>query len=179
MDRVEAENRRAKNESRKDVMRSRNEKLEDNLETRREVIEDAAGKVAQSTQKREKNVKRTLENVRICEEAAARCTKVIKRRLLKKHARKARAEHLVNCSSAPGRRKKQRKPLSELHVNGNLTEDTEEWQKELQRHCEEVYTDQAETREVQEKRIECSKQKGDRQCADDGTREEINVDLVL
>ena len=33
-------------------------------------------------------------------------------------------------------------------------EDREEWQKELQRHCEEVYTDHDETREVQEKRNE-------------------------
>ena len=35
-----------------------------------------------------------------------------------------------------------RKPLSELYVNGHFTEDKEEWQKELQRHCEGVHTDQ-------------------------------------
>ena len=33
------------------------------------------------------------------------------------------------------------KPLTELYVKGHFTEDREEWQKELQRHCEEVYTD--------------------------------------
>ena len=43
------------------------------------------------------------------------------------------------------------KPFSDLYVNGQFTEDREEWLKELQRHCEEVYTDQDETREVQEK----------------------------
>ena len=68
-------------------------------------------------------------------------------RVLKKQARKARAEHLGKCSLAPGKRKVRRKPLSELFVKGNFTEDREEWQRELQRHCEEVYTDQEETRE--------------------------------
>ena len=31
--------------------------------------------------------------------------------------------------------------LTELYVKGNFTENREEWQKELQLHCEEVYTD--------------------------------------
>ena len=47
---------------------------------------------------RDKALKQTPDNVRIREEAAARCTKVIKRRVLKKQARKARADHLVVCS---------------------------------------------------------------------------------
>ena len=66
--------------------------------------------------------------MRIREEAAARCTKVIKRRVLKKQARKARAEHMVKSSLAPGRRQVQRKPLSELYDNGKFTEHGEEWQ---------------------------------------------------
>ena len=37
------------------------------------------------------------------------------------------------------------KPLSNLYVDGKFTEDREEWQKELQRHCEEVYIDHDET----------------------------------
>ena len=43
--------------------------------------------------------------------------------------------------------------MSELYVNGKFTEDREEGQKALQRHCEEVYPDHDETREAQEKRI--------------------------
>ena len=38
----------------------------------------------------------------------------------------------------------------------NCTEDREEWRRELQRHCEEVYTDQEETREVQGKELSTS-----------------------
>ena len=49
----------------------------------------------------------------------------------------------------------------------------------LQRHCEEVYTDQKETREVQDKRIEYFRKKGDQRFTVDGRRAEITVDLVL
>ena len=79
--------------------------------------------------------------------------------MLKKQARKARAKHLVKCCLTPGKRKVRRKPLSEKYISGNFTEDREEWQKELLRHFEEVYTDLEETREVQENRIEYFKWK--------------------
>ena len=46
--------------------------------------------------------------------------------------------------------KTKRKPLTELYVKGHFTEGREEWQQELQRHCDEVYTDQEETNEIQE-----------------------------
>ena len=39
--------------------------------------------------------------------------------------------------------------LSELFVNGEFTEDSEEWQKELQRHCEGACSDLDESRELQ------------------------------
>ena len=97
----------------------------------------------------------------------------------KKQAKKARAEQVVKCSLAPGKRKVRRKPLSELHVSGNFTGDSEEWQRELQRHCEEVDTDQEETREAQEKRIEYFRKAGDQHFTDDGRGAEITVDLVL
>ena len=45
-------------------------------------------------------------------------------------------------------------------MKGTFTEDREEWQKELQKHCEEASTDQEETQEVQEDRIEHIKKKG-------------------
>ena len=93
---------------------------------------------------------------------------MIKWRVLKKQARarKAKAEHLVKCSLAPGKGNVRRKPLSELKVNGNFTEDREEWQTELQRHCEEVSTDQEETREVQDNKIDYIKKKRWTSCRD-------------
>ena len=128
---------------------------------------------------RENIIQSTPENVRFREEAAARCTKKIWRRVLKKQARKARAEHLVRGCLEPGKKKVRRKPLTELYVKGSFTEDREEWQKELQRHCEEVHTDQEETREVQENRIESFKKRGDQQFTLDGRNAEITVDLVF
>ena len=71
------------------------------------------------------------ENVGLREEAAARCTAKIKRRMLKKQAWKARAEHQVKYCLEPRKKKAKRKPLSELYVKGHFTEDREEWQKEL------------------------------------------------
>ena len=95
MDRTEAQNDEAKIELQKAVMRRKDENQEENLETIQRSIEEAAGKVAYSAKNdRDKALKQTPENVtkkkkgknnvRILEEAAARCTKVIKRRVLKK-----------------------------------------------------------------------------------------------
>ena len=119
------------------------------------------------------------ENVGLREEAAARCTAKIKRKVLKKQARKARAEHQVKCFLEQGKKKAKRKPLTELCVKGHVTEDREEWQKELQRHCEEVYTEQEETKEAQESRIEYFKKTGNQQFTEEGRNTEITVDLVL
>ena len=74
---------------------------------------------------RENKFYRTPDDVKMCEEVAARCTKVIKRRVLKKQARNARAQHLVKCCLALGKKKASRKLLAELHVDGHFTEDGE------------------------------------------------------
>ena len=79
----------------------------------------------------------------------------MERRVLRKQERRARADHEVKCSMEPGRKKKsKRTPLFELFVDGNSTADREDWQRELKRHCEGVCTDQEETEEVQQGRIE-------------------------
>ena len=76
----------------------------------------------------------------------------------------------------PGTRKEE----EELYVKEPFTEDRDEWQKELQRHCEEVYIDQEETKEAQESRIEYFKIKGNHLFTVDWRSTEITVvDLVL
>ena len=62
-----------------------------------------------TTNDRDKAAKQTPENARIHEEAAARGTKVIKRRVLKKQARKARAEHLVKVQFGTRKEKTSKK----------------------------------------------------------------------
>ena len=81
------------------------------------------------------------ETVRLRGEAAARCTAKIKRRTLRKQARKARAEHLVK-EKAADRIVRQR---AFYRRQGGMAKE------EHQRHCDEVYTDVEETGEVQEK----------------------------
>ena len=105
---------------------------EDDLVAIQRTVETAAGKVAHHESRKRKIVMSTPETVRLREEAAARCTAKIKRGVLKKQARKARAEHHVRCCLEPGQTKANRKPLTELCVTGQFTEDG--WQKELQRH---------------------------------------------
>ena len=79
--------------------------------------------------------------------------------MLKKQARKARAEHVTRCCLALGKKKAPRKPLTELYVDGQCTEDREKWQNELQRHCEEVYTDQEGPKEEQQKNRICEEER--------------------
>ena len=95
-----------------------------------------------------------------------------------KEAMRARVEHLVKCSLEPGKKKSKNKPLTELYIKCHFTEDREEWQKELQRHCEEVYTDLEETKESLQERIEYFRKKGNQQFTE-GRNAEIAVDLVL
>ena len=100
---------------------------------------------------REKHLQRTLDDVRTREEAVARCTEGYQQKSAqkkKKQARKARAQRLVKCCLAFGKKKASRKLLTEFYVDGHFTEDREEWQKEARRHCEDIYTDHGERQET-------------------------------
>ena len=100
MDGVEAENRRAINK-RSD---EKGGDKEEHHSTDQKNIESAAKKIQHLTNaQKEKEMMRTPENMRLREEAAARCTAKIKRRVLRRQTRKARAEHLVRCSLEPGK----------------------------------------------------------------------------
>ena len=73
----------------------------------------------------------------------------------------------------------QRRPLTELYVKGCFAEDRSIWEKELQRHCDEVYVDVVETTEEQEKSILKYKEDGDRHFTEEGRVAGITVELVL
>ena len=123
-------------------MNRKGEDQKEDLETIQKSILEAATKVAHTTKSdREKEVRRTPEKVKEREGAAARCTQAIKKKVLRNQAMKARADHAVKEIL-------KRKPLTELYVNGKFMEDRKEWKKELQRHCDEVFVDLDETREV-------------------------------
>ena len=91
---------------------------------------------------REKIIKQIPEDVKNREAACCEMQKSDgERQVLKKQARRARTNHLVKSSMEPGERKTRRKPVLELFVDGAYTENTEDWQKEPQKHCESVYVD--------------------------------------
>ena len=81
MDGMDAKNDEAKIEFWKAAMNEQGEGQEGNLETKQNLVEETAGEVAHTTNfDRDKAVKQTPKNVRIREEAAAMCTKVMKRK---------------------------------------------------------------------------------------------------
>ena len=72
----------------KAVMDKKCEGQEEDLETIQKISEEAAGRVAHTMRSDgDKAVKRTSESVRILEDAAARCTKVVIRKVLKKQGK--------------------------------------------------------------------------------------------
>ena len=87
-------------------MKKNNGSMEEDLATIQKNIENAAKKVVHRTKaQREKEIMSIPENVRLREEAAPGVQQKIKRRVLRRQARKARAEHLVKCSLEPGKNK--------------------------------------------------------------------------
>ena len=63
--------------------------------------------------------------------------------------------------------------------HGKFTEDREDWNQELHRHREGVYTDPEETKKVQEGRLEHVKKKRDQRFTDEERKVEITINLVL
>ena len=115
---------------------------------------------------------RTPENVKLREEATARCTAKIKRRVLRRLVRKARAEHLVRCSLVPVKKKAKRKPLTELpktDQNGKRSF------KDTVKRCTPTWKKPKKNRKTESNLWK----KGNQQFTEDGRNAEITVDLVL
>ena len=72
---------------------------EEDLSTAQKNLENAEKKILhRMNAQKEEEMMRTPENVRLREGAAVRCSAKIKRRVLRRQARKARVEHLTRCS---------------------------------------------------------------------------------
>ena len=67
----------------------------------------------------------------------------------------------------------ERKPCTELCVNGSFTEDRGGWEKELLRHCAGVFCGSRRDRRGAGKRIMKEKSEGDRHFTEDGMVAEI------
>ena len=85
-----------------------------------------------------KAVMKTPEDV-VVRRTAARRSRRNEREVLVKQTRKIRAEQVVKCTLMSGKRTPKTKPLTELFVSHRFTKDRGAWEKEVQRHCAEVY----------------------------------------
>ena len=124
------------------------------------------------TPKNQRDKKQTPENVRNTRRSGCKVHESDQKRVKNKQGKQ---ELIVWWNVAEENEKK-------AFVGGvcwQFTEERDERQKELQRHCWEVCTDQDVTRDVQKKRIKHFKKRGDQHFTDDGRRAEITVDLVL
>ena len=91
-----------RNELKKKVVRPEEDVRKDCLETVQRNIEDAA--IATKLE-RDKDARRVPSKFVAEEGAAAKSSRAVERRVLRRQARQARAEHLAKCSLAPGKRK--------------------------------------------------------------------------
>ena len=91
-------------------------KKKSSLEKSQKEIEDAAKEIAHKTKlERDQDARRVPTKIVALEEAAAGSSRSVERRVLRKQARRARAEYLVKCSSL---RKFARQLLKEPYIDG-------------------------------------------------------------
>ena len=115
------------------------------------------------------------EEIRQMSSDAARSRDPVRRRHLRKIARKARREFEVGRAVLPRGKVINRPVVTKLWVDGRASEDRDDWTEEVRAQCERCYDDKAETPEVQAERIRRQKISGDRPVALQGRRVTVTV----
>ena len=110
---------------------------------------------------------------------AAQCRDPVRRKVLRKKARKACREFDARVGALPIGKVIKKLVVTKLSVNGRATEDRKEWNEEVRLHCEKCYDDKSETPEVQAERIREKRCRGDSVVAIQGRRVQITVNRVL
>ena len=72
-----------------------------------------------------------------------------------------------------------RQPLKKLHINGEFSENREDWRKELERHCGEVYVVGGDDRGAEAEDRMVHREKKVEHFTEQGRVAEISVDLEL
>ena len=93
------------------------------------------------------------EEVRQMASDAAKSRDPVRRRYLRKIARKAQREFEAEKTVLPRGKVIHRPVVTKLWVNGRASEDRDEWTEEVRAHCERCYDDNEETPEVHSERI--------------------------
>ena len=119
------------------------------------------------------------DEIREMSALAAQCRDPVRRKILRKKARKARREFDAGVSALPRGKIVKRPVVTKLWINGRASEDRDEWNEEVKLHCEKCYDDKSETPEVQAERISEQRCRGDSVVAFQGRRVQITVNRVL
>ena len=132
-----------------------------------------------TTSSRNRNLFCVLEEIRKMASDAAKSRDPVKRRHLRKIARKARREFEAGKAVLPRGKVMNRPVVTKLWVNRRASKDRGEWTEEVKAHCERCCDDKEETPEVQAERIRRQTISGDRRVALQERRVTITVDKVL
>ena len=142
--------------------------------------EETAAQVKATTTASRNNKKYKLpDEIRKMSALAAQCRDPVRKKVLRKLAHKARREFDARVGALPRGKIVTKPVVTKLWVNGRATEDREEWNEEVQLHCEKCYGDKSETPEVQAERIREQMSRGDSVVAIQGPRVQITVSRVL
>ena len=119
-----------------------------------ERLEDAAAAVkATTTAMRKQNKFTVRDEIGEMAAEAAKFTNPMRRKSLRKAARKARREFDAGRAVLPGGKVVRRPVVTKLWINGRASEDRDEWTEEVRAHCEKCFDDKTEMSEVQAERI--------------------------
>ena len=109
----------------------------DGLVALQERLEDAASAVkATTTASRNRNQFSVPDEIREMAADAASCRDPVRRKLLRKRARKARREFEAGRAVFPRSKVIHRPVVTKLWINGRASEDRDEWTEEVRAHCE-------------------------------------------
>ena len=113
----------------------------DGLVALQERLEEAAAAVkATTTAVRNRNKFTVPDEIREMAAEAATCRDLVRRKLLRKRAHKARREFKAGRAVLPGGKVIHRPVVTKLKINGRASEDGDEWTEGVRAHCEKVTT---------------------------------------
>ena len=80
--------------------------------------------------------KRRADDLRVVVATAAECRDPVSRRVPRKRVRNMRRKFDARVGALVKRKMVHRPPIKKLWINGNVSEDREEWMEEVSAHCE-------------------------------------------
>ena len=153
---------------------------EDGLEALQSRLEVSVAQTKATTTASRNNQKFMVpDEIREMSALAAQCRDPVRRKVLRKKARKARREFDARVGALPRGKTVKRPVVKKLWINGRASEDRDERNEEVKIHSEKCFDDKSKIPEVQAERIREQRCRGDSVVAFQGRRVQITVDRVI